>query len=320
MRVVFMGKSKRSAVRALDWLVARGVEVVAVVAPEPGRARPTSTSGSTSPRAAPRAAAGERGELYARSARGRGRRRLVPVLEPDPRAADLARPGRLPQLPPGAAARLPRRRAATTWPILEGLSSWGVSCHFVDERFDTGDLVEVERFPIDPERGDRVLARPQEPGAGCWRCSSACCERVLAGEELPRAPQGEGRYVTRAEFERAARGAPGRRPGAQAARVLVPALAGRGGGGGRAAADARRRGAAGRRGRRIPRRGPAAVAECDLRHIVRWPRRVLSADELRGVRHREPRRRALLHVLRRPARAPLPAAAARPRRRRPASA
>src|SRR4051794_41409903 len=30
-----MGKSKRSAVRALDWLVQRGVEVPAVVAPEP---------------------------------------------------------------------------------------------------------------------------------------------------------------------------------------------------------------------------------------------------------------------------------------------
>ena len=30
-----MGKSKRSAVLALDWLVERGVEVPAVVAPEP---------------------------------------------------------------------------------------------------------------------------------------------------------------------------------------------------------------------------------------------------------------------------------------------
>ena len=49
--------------------------------------------------------------------------------------------------------------------ILEGLSSWGVSCHFVDERFDTGDVVEVERFPIDPHARDRLLARPQEPGA-----------------------------------------------------------------------------------------------------------------------------------------------------------
>ena len=32
-------------------------------------------------------------------------------------------------------------------------------------------------------------------------------ERALAGEELPRAPQGEGRYVNRAELE-ALRGCP----------------------------------------------------------------------------------------------------------------
>ncbi len=31
--------------------------------------------------------------------------------------------------------------------ILEGLPEWGVSSHFVDEHFDTGDLVDVERFP-----------------------------------------------------------------------------------------------------------------------------------------------------------------------------
>ena len=33
--------------------------------------------------------------------------------------------------------------------LLEGRDEWGVSCHFVDDRIDTGDLVEVERFPID---------------------------------------------------------------------------------------------------------------------------------------------------------------------------
>ena len=40
MRVVFMGKSKRSAVRALDWLVEQGVDVAAVVAAGARRARP----------------------------------------------------------------------------------------------------------------------------------------------------------------------------------------------------------------------------------------------------------------------------------------
>ena len=35
MRVVYLAKCKRSAARALDWLVAEGVDVVAVVASEP---------------------------------------------------------------------------------------------------------------------------------------------------------------------------------------------------------------------------------------------------------------------------------------------
>ena len=35
MRVVFLGKHKRSAARALDWLVGAGADVVAVVAPKP---------------------------------------------------------------------------------------------------------------------------------------------------------------------------------------------------------------------------------------------------------------------------------------------
>ena len=37
MRVVFMGKCKRSAARALDWLVEQGVDVAAVVAAPPDR-------------------------------------------------------------------------------------------------------------------------------------------------------------------------------------------------------------------------------------------------------------------------------------------
>ena len=54
--------------------------------------------------------------------------------------------------------------------ILEGLRV-GVSCHFVDERFDTGDLVEVERFPS-IRRRHRLVARPREPGASLRACSS----------------------------------------------------------------------------------------------------------------------------------------------------
>jgi methionyl-tRNA formyltransferase len=84
--------------------------------------------------------------------------------------------------------------------ILEGREDWGVSCHFVDERFDTGALVEVERFPIDVER-ETAFSLDLKSQARLLELFQRVMGRALAGEELPRTPQGEGRYVTRQEFE-----------------------------------------------------------------------------------------------------------------------
>jgi methionyl-tRNA formyltransferase len=84
--------------------------------------------------------------------------------------------------------------------ILEGLPDWGVSCHFVDETFDTGDLVEVVRFPID-NRAETAFSLDLRSQARLLELFQDVMARALAGEELPRAPQGEGRYVDRAEFE-----------------------------------------------------------------------------------------------------------------------
>ena len=84
--------------------------------------------------------------------------------------------------------------------ILEGWSEFGVSAHHVAETLDTGDLVEVERFPIDPERETAwsLDLKSQERLVGLFE---RVLDRLLAGEELPREPQGEGRYVSREEFE-----------------------------------------------------------------------------------------------------------------------
>ena len=157
-----MAKCKRSAARALDWLVAEGCEVAAVVASEPDRWTTEE----------------QRVDLVAQ-------RHGLPLvseaeLYADPPEVDvvisflywklireplisLGRIGCLNFHP----APLPDLRGLGGYnvAILEGRDEWGVSCHFVDERFDTGDLVEVERFPIDAERRDRLLARPREPGA-----------------------------------------------------------------------------------------------------------------------------------------------------------
>ena len=84
--------------------------------------------------------------------------------------------------------------------VLEGLTEWGVSAHFVDEGFDTGDLVRVRRFPIDPDTETALSLdiASQEHLLSLFR---EVIDLAVAGEPLPREPQGEGRYVTREQFE-----------------------------------------------------------------------------------------------------------------------
>ncbi|HEX3278564.1 MAG TPA: formyltransferase family protein, partial [Thermoleophilaceae bacterium] len=84
--------------------------------------------------------------------------------------------------------------------ILEGLERWGVSCHFVDERFDTGDLVEVDHFAIDRE-AETAFSLDLKSQEHLLAVFQRVLGRALAGEPLPREPQGEGRYLSRADFD-----------------------------------------------------------------------------------------------------------------------
>jgi methionyl-tRNA formyltransferase len=198
MRVVFMGKSKRSAVRALDWLVARGVEVVAVVAPEPDVLTHEQ----------------QRLDLAARR-HGLPEATDAELYSDPPADVDLVisflfwnlireplitlgRIGCLNFHP----APLPDYRGVGGYnvAILEGLPSWGVSCHFVDEHFDTGDVVDVERFPIDPE-AETAFSLDLKSQQHLASLFERVLQRALDGGELPRVPQSGGRYVSRAEFD-----------------------------------------------------------------------------------------------------------------------
>ena len=195
-----MAKSKRSAARALAWLVERGCEVPAVVASEPDE--------WTLDEQRVDLVAREHGlplmseaELYD-AAGGLGDVDLVVsflfwnrIREP---LISLGRIGCLNLHP----APLPDLRGVGGYNValLEGRDEWGVSCHFVDASIDTGELVEVERFPIDPgaETALSLDVRSQERLLALFQ---RIMEQALAGEELPREPQGEGRYVSREELE-----------------------------------------------------------------------------------------------------------------------
>jgi methionyl-tRNA formyltransferase len=193
-----MGKSKRSAVRALDLLVERGAEVVAVVAPDPDRWTREPQRLDLAARRHGLPLVGE-AELHAEPPANVD---LVVsflywrlIREP---LISLGRIGCLNFHP----APLPDFRGLGGYnvAVLEGLREWGVSCHFVDESFDTGDLVEVERFPIDPD-AHTALSLDLESGERLVGLFGRVIERALAGEELPREPQAAGRYISREEFE-----------------------------------------------------------------------------------------------------------------------
>ena len=84
--------------------------------------------------------------------------------------------------------------------IYEGLSQWGVSAHFVDESFDTGDIIKVDRFGIDAEK-ETAFSLEQKTQIHLLSNFKDIVSMVLSGKDLSRTPQGEGRYISKAEFE-----------------------------------------------------------------------------------------------------------------------
>jgi methionyl-tRNA formyltransferase len=215
MKAVFMGKCKRSAARALDWLVEQGCELAAVVASEPDRFTVEE----------------QRLDLVAE-------RHGLPLVTDDDLYDGIADPAgskldldgvdvvisflfwkriREPLISLGGLgclnfhpAPLPDLRGVGGYnvAVLEGFAEWGVSCHFVDEAFDTGDLVAVERFPIDAQSAT-ALSLDIESQERLLALFRDVLGRALAGQELPRSPQGKGRYVSREQLEELRRVRPG---------------------------------------------------------------------------------------------------------------
>jgi methionyl-tRNA formyltransferase len=207
MRCVYMGKHKQSAVGGLEHLLASGWEVAAVVAPP----------------ADERAAEAQRLDLAAERAG-------LTLADDDDLYAAIADPGaakiglsgvdvvfsflfwkriRPPLIELGRLgclnfhpAPLPDMRGLGGYnvAILEDWPEWGVSAHYVDVDFDTGDVVRVDRFPIDRTRETALSLdfRSQRKLLELFRWTA---DELAAGNELPRIAQAAGRYVDRAEFE-----------------------------------------------------------------------------------------------------------------------
>jgi len=218
VKAVFMGKHKRSAARALEHLVERGWQVAAVVAPEqPGLAAPEQRLDLAASRHDIPLATDA--DLYAALENPGGghidlanvdlvlsflfwKRIRPPLIELGSVGCLNFHPSPLPDI---------RGLGGYNVAILEGLAEWGVSAHFVDEAFDTGDIVRVDRFAIDPD-SETALSLDMVSQERLLAMFGEVVDQAAAQRELPRSPQGEGRYVTSEEFEEMRRVRPGDPP------------------------------------------------------------------------------------------------------------
>ena len=200
MNVLYLSKHKRSAARALETLVERGCDVRAVVLPPPsGNEHPAQRTDLVAEHLGLPIVAEE--QLYETLGDLRDvdlvlsflfPRRILPPLISLPRLGCLNfHPAPLPDM---------RGVGGYNVAVLEGLSEWGVSAHFVDESFDTGDLIEVRRFAIDSE-AETAWSLDLRSQKHLLDLFTAVIDTALSGRALPRVTQGQGRYVSRADLE-----------------------------------------------------------------------------------------------------------------------
>ncbi len=102
-------------------------------------------------------------------------------------------------------APLPKYRGVAPYSraILEGDDTYGVSAHYVDKDFDTGDLIAVDKFTIDPKTTTAQLLEKQASDK-MFALFKNIMGRVKRGRPLPRLQQssGESIYTAKADLDR----------------------------------------------------------------------------------------------------------------------
>ena len=194
-----MGKDKPAVLRGFMYLVDRGVDIAAVVGPRdgggPGRLLRAAADNGVPARSDAEVVA----ELESGSLTGIDLvisllfwKRIGSTLLGAPRLGCINfHPAPLPDF---------RGVGGYSIAIYEEVSEWGVSAHFVDDEFDTGDIIEVRRFAIDPSV-ETAWSLERKSQKALEALFQDVVGSLLAGEPLPRIPQGEGRYVDAGVFE-----------------------------------------------------------------------------------------------------------------------
>ena len=84
--------------------------------------------------------------------------------------------------------------------ILEGLQEYGVSCHYMDETIDTGPIIDVKRFSIDPKLMTALDLERLSHKTMVKQVREVML-RVRQHGQLPSIRNDGGRYISRKQME-----------------------------------------------------------------------------------------------------------------------
>lgn len=82
--------------------------------------------------------------------------------------------------------------------IMNGEKEFGATLHYMDENFDTGDIIMVNAFPVDGRETAEDLSR--EAIVAAKNLFTWYFPRILAGEEFPRIPNIGGTYYKKEDI------------------------------------------------------------------------------------------------------------------------
>ncbi len=209
LRVILMGKDKPIVRRGLDYLLQRGYSVVAVVGPTNGGVTGRRLVDIAARRGIPTATDTQLYDVL----EGRVGPETLPFsLDNIDLVVSLLFWKRirkpLIQLPRIACvnfhpAPLPEFRGIGGYnvAILENLNYWGAAAHLVDESFDTGEIIEVRHFDIDASL-ETAFSLEQKTQEVLFEMFKDTMEKVKCDRKVTGKPQGQGRYISKDDFER----------------------------------------------------------------------------------------------------------------------
>lgn len=106
--------------------------------------------------------------------------------------------------------------------ILEGLLTWGSSCHYVDERIDTGGIIDVVNFTIDDVSETAKSLEAKTLSAMELQFKEVMNRLLLSSGSLEVSPNVGGRYFSRKDMENMKRIVPGDDPERKARAFFFP--------------------------------------------------------------------------------------------------